>query len=203
MEDVLESDSGLFSKDQTLAALRHAKNRQYLCMYSWHVLISSILLSVHRLKKSGKENMDARLTIEGRNHHRCLCAPAGIHVTNCLLIQKAIMTCLFVYIPISLQGNCGGLCVLTNYFFIAKILPLATIWENTASSFFCPSLKQYEHSLKQWVVPSSKYGQVSSCWSVGVCVCVWILRVNIHGMVLSFRNNCDDLILSLCWAVMM
>lgn len=35
MEDILESDSGLFSKDQTLAALRHARNRQYLCVYSW------------------------------------------------------------------------------------------------------------------------------------------------------------------------
>lgn len=32
--DVLESDSGLFSKDQTLAAFRHARNRQYLCVYS-------------------------------------------------------------------------------------------------------------------------------------------------------------------------
>lgn len=32
MEDILESDSGLFSKDQTLAALRHARNRQYLCV---------------------------------------------------------------------------------------------------------------------------------------------------------------------------
>lgn len=34
MEDILESDSGLFSKDQTLAAFRHARNRQYLCVYS-------------------------------------------------------------------------------------------------------------------------------------------------------------------------
>lgn len=40
MGDILESDSGLFSKDQTLAALRHARNRQYLCVL---FLISSTL----------------------------------------------------------------------------------------------------------------------------------------------------------------
>lgn len=33
-EDVLKPDSGLFSKDQTLAALWQARNRQYLCVYS-------------------------------------------------------------------------------------------------------------------------------------------------------------------------
>lgn len=30
----MKPDSGLFSKDQTLAALWHARNRQYLCVYS-------------------------------------------------------------------------------------------------------------------------------------------------------------------------
>lgn len=78
MEDILESDSGLFSKDQTLAAFRHARNRQYLCVYSWlRFLISSTPLRVHRRWQVLRNSVDASLTLPrgGTNHRGRHCCP--------------------------------------------------------------------------------------------------------------------------------
>lgn len=58
MEDILESVSGLFSKDQTLAACRHARNRQYLCVYS---LCDPLCVYIEGDKS--EQSMDACLTL--------------------------------------------------------------------------------------------------------------------------------------------
>lgn len=63
MENILESDSGLFSKDQTLAAVRHARNRQYLCVYSWLRFDQLNPSTCTQKVTSLRNSMDASLTL--------------------------------------------------------------------------------------------------------------------------------------------
>lgn len=111
---------GFFSKDQTLAALRHARNRQYLCVYSLTPFWWAQPLCVYIEGDKSENSMDATLPqgqVGGRvgggeggashhhHHHRHrhqhwpARARAGIHAANCLLIPEAIISsCLLVYI---------------------------------------------------------------------------------------------------------
>lgn len=134
MVDNMESDSGLFIKDQTLAACRHARNRQYLCVYL--VLISSITLCVHRGWQVWKTIwMPVWLLKKGLTSRPLL---PSFHVLALAFMQQTafsskshyIYVCL-VYILTSLKISSVEDCVF-SCMIIAKTSHSATSWWSTA-----------------------------------------------------------------------
>lgn len=156
MEDILESDSGLFSKDQTLAALRHARNRQYLCVYSLRVLISSTPLHIHGRWQVWKTSMDARLTLGGQIIIVVITAPpvsvlASMQQTA-FSSQKPLYHLVFLCISqLSLKELWRIRCSHVSFLYCQNVSVGDRLgehgWYTVQRGFFCLSLKQYEHSV--------------------------------------------------------
>lgn len=142
-EDVLKPDSGLFSKDQTLAALRHARNRQYLCVYSCSDQLdpSACTEKVINLMKRALKPDRLHQAWTSSSLPACWCwhpcnkLPSHPKSHDMILsFFFLLLLLLILYILTFLSRSRRGSRVLVHHFFIAKMSLPGIGWEVTAGS---------------------------------------------------------------------
>lgn len=202
----LESDSGLFSKDQTLAALRHARNRQYLCVYPRCILISSTPLRIQRRWHVWESSMDASLTLSGQIIMVIITAPPVFVLASmqqtAFSSQKPLYNLVFLCISwLSSKELWRIMCSHVSFLYcqnvsVGRSAGRTRLIHSTDCIFFCLSMKQYKHSVAVrgpifWIWTGLLIWKCV-CACVRVCEeCAW------HGAVMQI-HLCDDLIQSLC-----
>lgn len=186
MEDILESDSGLFSKDQTLAAFsKLEKGNIYVCILD-SVLISSTPLRVHRRWQVWETAwMPAWLSQRGANHHghhHCpACARAGFHANKLPSHPKShyIILSSCVYRQLFLKKLWRITSSHVSFLYCQNVSVGDQLWERgcfTAQRVFSVSLWSNMNILSVavrgpifWICA----GLLSVC--MGMSACVWML----------------------------